>query len=165
MFDFRAWPFVLWLWVSVCLGCAKEVGPESEAAPVETAALASDSANPEAELPAGMDLEKGIPPWYVSGPGKIEASRVRQGINDQSKSIVPCNQAWDPGTGHHTAKVLIRFTIGEKGHISDMNAAETLGGDAALAECVVDGMRGMTFDPPPLGGEVTYEMPLYFAKR
>jgi hypothetical protein len=174
MLAFRAWCIALSLALPVSLGCTKEVAPGGEAAAGDTGIAQPEAASAdrstsgsvgEVELPFGMDLEKGIPPWYVSGAGKIEVARMRQSVNDQSHTLTPCNRDWNPGAGEHTAKVLLRFTIGEEGHISEMSASENIGGDPALIECVVKGMSEMTFDPPPVGGEVTYEMPLYFAKR
>lgn len=169
MFGIRAWHCALFVMATLHLSCAKEADPGGEE-PAADAAVASEAptdpaARGPAQLPLGMDLEKGIPPWYVSGSGKIPTERVRQGVHEHSKSLVACNKAWDPGSGKHNAKIMFQFTIGEEGHIFGVTASESPGADEALVECVLAGMGEMTFDPPPVGGPVTYQMPLYFAKR
>ena len=62
-------------------------------------------------------------------------------------------------------RVMVRFTIQERGNVSNATATENSTGSPAVATCVVNTIRRFRFNPGPEGGSVSFAYPFVFAPQ
>ena len=132
-------------------------------APAEAAGAADDSVEGRVGGSAAPD-EAQEPAMRYS----IDRDGIKAAVSDSKGEIKTCYEAWLKTGAKIQGKLVVQFTIEaskEEGAPARINKAALL--DSSLDHpfmegCVLDVMRGLKFDPPERGGEVTVKYPFNF---
>lgn len=101
----------------------------------------------------------------IGGSGDFDAAIVVRTIRARLRAIQRCYETELRRDPTLAGKVTVRFTIVERGTVSNASATENTTGSAAVANCVVSAIRRFRFNPGPDGGSVDFSYPFVFAPQ
>ena len=101
----------------------------------------------------------------IGGSGDFDASIVVRTIRARLRAITRCYETELRRDPTLAGKVTVRFTIVERGTVSNATATENTTGSPAVANCVVAAIRRFRFNPGPEGGSVDFSYPFVFAPQ
>ena len=101
----------------------------------------------------------------VGGSGDFDAAIVVRTIRARLRAIQRCYETELRRDPTLAGKVTVRFTIVERGTVSNASASENTTGSAAVATCVVSAIGRFRFNPGPEGGSVDFSYPFVFAPQ
>ncbi len=96
------------------------------------------------------------------GMGQLDSSAVAGVFKRRSSAFRTCYESRLRDKPNLSGKIVIRFTIGEAGRITNIDVASNTTGDSQVGACIVEKVRGMRFDPPK--GSVTFTYPIVLSK-
>lgn len=100
-----------------------------------------------------------------SGSGVFDPSIVTRQIRARIRAIQTCYERELRNNPTLAGRVMVRFTIQERGNVSNATATENSTGSPAVATCVVNTIRRFRFNPGPEGGAVSFAYPFVFAPQ
>ncbi|MFK7986242.1 MAG: TonB family protein [Sandaracinaceae bacterium] len=100
-----------------------------------------------------------------SGPGTFDANIVTRHLRARLRAIQRCYERELRTDATLAGRVLVRFTITERGVVQGARAEENTTGSPATAACVVNTVRRFRFNPGAQGGDVTFAFPLTFSPQ
>lgn len=92
------------------------------------------------------------------GTGEVDKKLVEETFRRRKSAIEGCYQIALKTNPSVAGKIVVTFTIGTAGTITNISVTENTTGDSSLAACIVGRIRGWAF-PPAKGGEVTFRYP------
>ncbi len=92
------------------------------------------------------------------GTGKIDRASVESVFRRRKGAIQSCYERALKVNSQVQGKVVIRFTIGPAGTVTDISVAENSTGDSQIGACIAEKVRAWPF-PPPDEGSVTFVYP------
>ena len=98
----------------------------------------------------------------IGGSGEFDAVTVQRQIKQRLKSITRCYESELRKNPSLAGKVVVTFTIQERGNVTDAKASENTTGSPAVADCVTRTISRFRFNPGPDGGSVTFRYPFVF---
>lgn len=97
------------------------------------------------------------------GLGKLDGSSVTRVFKRRSRAFRACYESRLKVNPNISGKVVIKFTIGTAGRITNIRVASNSTGDSAVGKCIVGKVRGWRFDRPE-SGAVTFTYPIVLSK-
>ena len=121
--------------------------------------------------PTKAPEEKAAPRGSVSlsgpsrggGIGKLDSSAVSAVFKRRASAFRNCYEGRLRDKPNLAGKVVVRFTIGAAGRVTNIDVASNSTGDSPVGSCIVDKVRGMRFDKPA-NGDVTFTYPIVLSK-
>lgn len=101
----------------------------------------------------------------IGGNGVFEQSLVTRMIKARSSAFRRCYETALKSNPSMSGKVVVRFTIMERGNVSSAKATTNSTGDSGLGSCVVGVVKRLRWRQGPDGGSVTFEYPFVFAPQ
>jgi len=168
-----------WLWlVGGTVACGGSPAPAVQEAPAKHPEVASAPAAPVAssapiehddpatcidppELPAAESKQKkkGRADAVPSTLGRLSPDEIRAVVRANYDRVRPCYEAGLARDPKLAGRVGIRFVIERDGKVSSTRVADCTLPDCAVARCVRDELKSLTF-PEPEGGIVSAVYPL-----
>jgi TonB family protein len=99
------------------------------------------------------------------GSGIFDPQIVARQIRVRIRAIQRCYERELRNNPSLAGRVMVRFTIEERGTVSGARATENTTGSPAVAACVVNTIRRFRFNPGPEGGSVQFAYPFVFAPQ
>lgn len=116
----------------------------------------------EREVEVEIDVRDG---GEIGGSGVFDQAVVVRMIRARQSALRRC---YETSLGHHPAlrgRVVVKFTIEERGTVSGAEAIENTTGDPALGACVTRVIRRLRWTNGPTGGSVQFAYPFIFAPQ
>lgn len=102
----------------------------------------------------------------TGGVGEFDSALVVRGIRGRLRRIQNCyERVLTRSPGLREGRVNLEFTITERGSLTGVRAGNNTTGNSAVAACVTDGVRGLRFNPGPVGGSVDFSYPFVFSPQ
>lgn len=101
----------------------------------------------------------------IAGAGEFDGARVVAAIKRRIGAIKSCYEQGLRRDPSLAGKLTMRFTVQPGGGVTDARASTDSLGDPSVANCVARKLRGLRFDPGPVGGSVTFAYPFVFAPQ
>lgn len=133
-------------------GAAQPTSPGT-AAPQPTAAVERVIRAKPPELGSGGDL--------TAGAGNFDSALVVKMIQTRMGAIQACYQRELKSHFSLEGRVVVQFTIEERGNVSGVKVTENSIG-TPVADCVANALQRFRFSPGPQGGSVTFSYPFEF---
>ncbi len=109
-------------------------------------------------IPRGEAADEG-------GSGTFDSSTVVKMIMARIRAVQMCYEQQLRRNPTLAGKIVVQFTIEQRGNVTGAKAADNTMGDPQVAQCVVGVMSGLRFNPGPEGGSVQYSYPFVFAPQ
>jgi len=122
-------------------------------------AAAEGQAVKERDVRGNVGLNSG---GDVGGSGEFDAALVQRQIKQRLKSITRCYESELRKNPSLAGKVVVTFTIQERGNVTDAKVSENSTGSPGVADCVTRTISRFRFNPGPDGGSVTFRYPFVF---
>lgn len=97
-----------------------------------------------------------------SGGGVFDSDLVVRQLRVRQFAIQRCYERLLADNPRLSGRVIVRFSIQPSGVVTDATATENSTASPAVADCVLTVVRGLRFNPGPVGGAVTYSFPFEF---
>ncbi|MFT7621206.1 MAG: TonB family protein, partial [Myxococcota bacterium] len=133
---------------------------ERGAGRLKTGTVKTTTKKPEKRVKLRVGLRGGR---KSGGIGKLDGSVVTKVLKRRSTAFRACYESRlkvNPGL---SGKVVIKFTIGPAGRITNIKATSNSTGDTAVAQCIVNKVKRFRFNPPE-NGSVTFTYPIVLSK-
>ena len=127
---------------------------------LKTGKVAKTAKKPEKKVKLNIGLRGGK---KTGGMGKLDGTQVSKVMRRRSSAFRACYESRlkvNPGL---KGKVVIRFTIGTAGRITNIKVAQNSTGDSAVGSCIINKVRRWRFSPPE-NGSVTFTYPIVLSK-
>ena len=92
------------------------------------------------------------------GQGTIDKDKIREGVRERIGEIRECYNATLASDPDAQGRVVIDFTIGPKGTVTQAAVGSSDMGEVAAPACMRDAIQGWVF-PAPSGGSVKVSYP------
>ena len=113
-------------------------------------------------LPQLAFAEKAKDKGEAEVKGSMDKDVIRRVIRQHIGEVKRCYEAELVKNPHLAGKVMVRFTIGTDGKVTESAIQETTLGNAAAEKCISDALLKWEF-PKPQGGKVVVSYPFMFA--
>ena len=97
------------------------------------------------------------------GLGKLDTAQVSSVFKRRATAFRACYESRLQDKPSLAGKIVIRFTIGGAGRVTNIDVASNTTGDTAVGACIVEKVRGMKFDKPE-NGDVSFTYPIVLSK-
>ncbi len=127
---------------------------------LKTGRVAKTAKKPERRVKLRVGLRGGT---KSGGIGKLDGALVTKVFRRRSSAFRACYESRlkvNPGL---SGKVVIRFTIGSAGRITNIKVSSNSTGDSAVGSCIINKVRRWRFSPPE-NGSVTFTYPIVLSK-
>ncbi|MCA9582961.1 MAG: TonB family protein, partial [Myxococcales bacterium] len=101
----------------------------------------------------------------IGGTGVFDQGEVSKVIKGRMSALKRCYETSLKSNPTLAGKVVVEFTIEERGNVSKARAADNSTGDAGFAGCIVDTIKRLRWKKGPDGGSVTFQYPFVFAPQ
>ncbi|RLB46957.1 MAG: hypothetical protein DRJ42_26495 [Deltaproteobacteria bacterium] len=125
-------------------------------------AAAEGPAVVEQEVNFHVDLGPGD---AIGGRGIFDEAQVVRMIRVRQSALRRCYETSLGRNPSLSGRVVVKFTIQERGTVSEASAVENTTGDPALGACVVGVIRRLRWRVGPEGGSVQFAYPFIFAPQ
>jgi len=95
--------------------------------------------------------------------GKMDQSKINAIIKSKQKALQDCYERELRKNPNLQGKIVVRFTIGEDGKVSDVRIESDSMGNPEVSDCILSRIRRWIF-PKPDEGSVTVSVPFVFVK-
>ncbi|MCX7945296.1 MAG: TonB family protein [Deltaproteobacteria bacterium] len=95
--------------------------------------------------------------------GKMDQAKINAIIKSKQKALQDCYERELRKNPNLSGKIVVRFTIGEDGKVTDVRIESDSMGSAEVADCLISRIRRWIF-PKPDEGSVTVSVPFVFVK-
>ncbi len=95
--------------------------------------------------------------------GKMDQAKINAIIKSKQKALQDCYERELRKNPNLSGKIVVRFTIGEDGKVSDVRIESDSMGNPEVADCILSRIRRWIF-PKPDEGSVTVSVPFVFVK-
>jgi TonB family protein len=95
--------------------------------------------------------------------GKMDQAKINAIIKSKQKALQDCYERELRKNPNLQGKIVVRFTIGEDGKVSDVRIESDTMGNPDVADCILSRIRRWIF-PKPDEGSVTVSVPFVFVK-
>lgn len=95
--------------------------------------------------------------------GKMDQAKINAIIKSKQKALQDCYERELRKNPNLSGKIVVRFTIGEDGKVSDVRIESDTMGNPDVADCILSRIRRWIF-PKPDEGTVTVSVPFVFIK-
>ena len=99
----------------------------------------------------------------VGGTGRLDSGAVARVFGRRASAFRACYERRLKVKPNLSGKVVIKFTIGTVGRITNIKVASNSTGDSAVGSCIIGKVRSWRFSPP-VGGSVTMRFPIVLSK-
>jgi TonB family protein len=127
----------------------------------DTVAKAPTKAPTEKKVEAKISLAGGAKKG--GGLGKLDTAQVSSVFKRRASAFKACYESRLRDKPNLGGKIVIRFTIGGAGRVTNIDVASNTTGDTAVGACIVEKVRGMKFDKPE-NGDVSFTYPIVLSK-
>ena len=97
------------------------------------------------------------------GSGQIDKSAVSKVLRRRSGAVKRCYNKALKRNENAGGKIVVKFRIGPAGRITKIKVKKNGTGDAGVASCITNAMKGWRF-PAPEGGSVSFSFPFILSK-
>ncbi len=101
----------------------------------------------------------------IGGAGIFDQSQVTRMIRGRQSAFRRCYETALRNNPSLSGKVVVEFTIQERGNVSSARAVENTTNDPGLGTCVMGVVRSLRWREGPEGGSVTFAYPFVFAPQ
>lgn len=95
--------------------------------------------------------------------GKMDQAKINAIIKSKQKALQDCYERELRKNPNLSGKIVVRFTIGEDGKVSDVRIESDNMGNPEVSDCILSRIRRWLF-PKPDEGSVTVSVPFVFVK-
>ncbi len=95
--------------------------------------------------------------------GKMDQAKINAIIKSKQKALQDCYERELRRNPNLSGKIVVRFTIGEDGKVSDVRIESDNMGNPEVSDCILSRIRRWIF-PKPDEGSVTVSVPFVFVK-
>lgn len=124
---------------------------------IETQTVKTEAKENEAETQIKANVRTGQLSGQT-GVGKVDPQAVASVFSRRKGAIKSCYEKELRRDSKISGRVVLKFTIGPAGRITDISAVTNTTGVDSIAQCMVEKVQGWKFDPPE-GGAVTFTYP------
>ena len=136
-------------------GDGKVVGIGDLRGAADTGTVAAGAVEVEANPTA--QVREGVP----DVDGSLEPGVISKEVRKRLGAVLSCYERALKRRPKLSGKIVVSFTIGSTGSVTDAEMASDTLGDAEVSSCVIANVKRWRF-PAPDGGSVTVEYPLIF---
>ena len=126
---------------------------------IKTGEVKTAQKGPEVKVKVRVGGELGS----KTGVGQIDKQSVASVFLRRRSAIRRCYEASLRSNPDVQGKIIIQFTIGTAGRITNISVTSDTTGDGAIAQCIVGRVKGWRFDPPERGS-VTFSYPFILSR-
>lgn len=124
---------------------------------IETTTVKTETKDNESEAKITANVRTGQLSGQT-GVGKVDPQAVASVFSRRKSAIKSCYEKELRRDSKISGRVVLKFTIGPAGRITDISATQNTTGVDSIAQCMVEKVQGWKFDPPE-GGAVTFTYP------
>lgn len=127
---------------------------------LKVAKVTKKATKKERKVKARIALRKGS---KVGGMGTLDKGSVARVFRRRASAFRACYERRLKVNPNLSGKIIITFTIGTVGRITNIKVAKNSTGDSAVGSCIIGKVRGWRFSPPQKGA-VTMRFPIVLSK-